>query len=210
LVDFYELIVYVVALGAILLIPEVFDIWRSHQEKLLLLREIEPLVKDIRQSIAEGERKGPESPNLETVKELVEKVIAPPVGLEGVGRVTMTLGVIAILGIAVIQLTLSSTSLISAVVSAPANSPMLNQTLTFANNARSEQVDVIKTLVTVLGGGLTSMVGFYFGTRAAQEPKSETTTQRTQPEPGTLTGNPEKPISEGKNERKHATGRKPH
>jgi hypothetical protein len=182
LVDFAELIVYVVALAAILLIPEFYDIYRSYNEKEKLRGDVEPLIADIRAAIKPVAQGKPES--LDTLKELVEKLTAPKglaeklaaptEGLEGLGRVVMTFGVIMILGIAVIQLTLSSTSLINSVVSAPANSPMLNQTLTFADKARSDQVDILKTVMTALAGGLTTMIGFYFGTKAA-EPKSETT-----------------------------------
>ena len=50
-----------------------------------------------------------------------------------------------------------------------------NQTLTFAEKASSDQIDIIKTLVTILGSALTTMIGFYFGTKAAEK-KSDGTT----------------------------------
>jgi len=177
LVDFAELIVYMAALAAILLLPEIYDIYRSYNEKEKLLDEVKPLVEEIKESIRLATvGKAPESVKLDMVKDLVEKLTAAPEGLEGLGRVVMTLGVIAILGIVVIQLTLSTTSLINAVVSAPATPPMLNQTFTFADKARSDQIDLLKTTVTALAGGLTTMIGFYFGTKAAEK-KPEGTTQ---------------------------------
>jgi len=174
LMGFAELLVYVFALAAVLLIPEMYDIYRSYREKEKLLDQAAPLFQEIKKLIPS--EKTVESDKLATLKELVEKVTAPPEGLEGLGRVVMTLGVIAILGIVVIQLTLSTTSLINAVVSAPTIPAMSNQTLTFADKARSDEIDILKTLVTALAGGLTTMIGFYFGTKAAEQ-KSEPATQ---------------------------------
>ena len=177
MVGFAELLVYVLALAAVLLSPEMYDIYCSYKEKEKLLDRATPLFQEIKEVIKLApSEKADESDKLATLKELVEKVTAPPEGLEGLGRVVMTLGVIAILGIVVIQLTLSTTSLINAVVSAPTIPAMSNQTLTFADKARSDEIDILKTLVTALAGGLTTMIGFYFGTKAAEQ-KSEPATQ---------------------------------
>jgi hypothetical protein len=171
------LLIYVGALVAVLLIPEIYDIRRSYNDKDKLLVEFKPLIDSFNRAATPvpGGQKIPESPKLEDYKELIDKLTGAPEGLEGLGRVVMTLGVIAIVGIAVIQLLLSSTLLISNVVSA--RPPLFNQTLlTFADKARSDQVEIIKTLVTILGGALTTMIGFYFGTKAAEK-KSEGATQ---------------------------------
>lgn len=182
MVDFAELSIYVVALAAILLVPELYDIHLSHNEKRKLIDDFKPIVEKYAAATPDP-KKPAESPAISDIKELFEKLASPLEGLEGLGRVVMTLGVIAILGIVVIQLTLSTTSLISYIVLAPTTPPMLNQTFTFADKARSDQIDLLKTVVTALAGGLTTMIGFYFGTKAAEQ-KSQTTSQ-----PGQGAGN---------------------
>ena len=166
---FGELSVYISALVAILLIPEIYDIYRSYNEKAKLLDRISPLIDAMKNAIT-ADANGKATESLSTVKELIEQLTAAPEGLAGLGRVVMTLGVITIVGIIVIHLTLSTTSLVDAVVSALVSAPkstiMLNQTVTFAEKARSDQIDLLKTAATVLTGGLTTMIGFYFGTKA--------------------------------------------
>jgi len=186
------LITYIIALVLVLLIPELYDIRRSYNGRDKLRTDLKPTIDKVLESAINKAlepankltiRRGQQAtqppakqPNTDELKVLLEKLTAAPEGLEGLGRVVMTLGVIAIIGIAVIQLLLTSSTLIVDIVSAPVKAPYFNQTLAFADKARSDQTDIIKTLVTILGGALTTMIGFYFGTKAAEK-KSDGTTQ---------------------------------
>jgi hypothetical protein len=99
---------------------------------------------------------------LGTLKEPVE-------GMTGEGRLAMTLGFVAIIGIVVIQLVLSSTELVNTIVTTPVTSAN-NSTLTYAETTSASLIDVVKTIVTILSGAVTAMIGFYFGSKAASEP----------------------------------------
>jgi hypothetical protein len=102
----------------------------------------------------------------------------PPEGMTGEGRLAMTLGFVAIIGIVVIQLVLSSTQLVNTIVTTPVTSAN-NSTLTYAETTSASFIDVIKTVVTILSGAVTAMIGFYFGSKAASAP--DTTTPSAQP-----------------------------
>lgn len=103
-----------------------------------------------------------------------EKLIPSPEGMEGEGRLAMTLGFVVIIGIAVIHLLLTSAQLTNTILSTPVTSAN-NATLTYAENASAAQIDLIKTIVTILSGAVTAMVGFYFGAKTATTSEASTT-----------------------------------
>jgi hypothetical protein len=121
----------------------------------------------------------------ETRKSLIDiadKLIDSPEGMTGEGRLAMTLGFVVIIGIVVIQLLMMSNSLTASVVNPP--TPLSNQTLTYAQTTSASLTDTIKTVVTILSGAVTAMVGFYFGQKAAEKPAAPAaTTTPTTPTP---------------------------
>jgi uncharacterized membrane protein (Fun14 family) len=86
--------------------------------------------------------------------------------MEGEGRLAMTLGFIAIIGIAVIHLLLANAQLTNTIMSTPFTN-MDNATLTYAQTTSAAQIDLLKSIVTILTGAVTAMVGFYFGAKTA-------------------------------------------
>jgi hypothetical protein len=103
-----------------------------------------------------------------------EKLIPSPEGMEGEGRLAMTLGFVGIIGIAMIQLLLNNAQLTNTIVSTPVTTAN-NATLTYVKDTISSQIDLIKTIVTILSGAVTAMIGFYFGSKSAS--KSEAPAQ---------------------------------
>jgi hypothetical protein len=95
-----------------------------------------------------------------------EKLIPSPEGMEGEGRLAMTLGFVGIIGIVMIQLLLSSAQLTNTILATPVTSAN-NATLKYAETTSASQIDLIKTIVTILSGAVTAMIGFYFGSRSA-------------------------------------------
>jgi hypothetical protein len=113
-----------------------------------------------------------------------------PEGMTGEGRLAMTLGFVAIIGIVIIQLALSSTQLADTIVTMPVTSAN-NSTLKFAETTSASLIDVIKTIVTILSGAVTAMVGFYFGSKAASAP--ETSASKAQPSDSKGSNGPKQP-----------------
>ena len=102
-----------------------------------------------------------------------EKLIPSPEGMEGEGRLAMTLGFVVIIGIVMIQLLLTNAQLANTILSTPVTSAN-NATLTYAETTSAAQIDLIKTVVTILSGAVTAMVGFYFGAKSAAKSEAST------------------------------------
>jgi hypothetical protein len=73
------------------------------------------------------------------------------IGLEGLGRTTMVVGVVVLVGLALFYL-IGSFSL------GIQNHP--------DNDLSQSMIDVIKNITTVLGGAISAIIGFYFGNKA--------------------------------------------
>jgi hypothetical protein len=127
-----------------------------------------------------------------------------PTGIDGLGRVLMTFGIILVVGAAAFQiLTISTTSL----GSLPTNFSSLGTQLISLNttsnttpqvemdmmidivsknnqaiiDANKDFVDIIKTILTALVGGVTTIIGFYFGQRAAESKEGDKKEQPDKP-----------------------------
>ena len=83
-----------------------------------------------------------------------EEVLKPIQGVVGLARLVMTLGIVIILGIAVFHL---------AVIGSSANEQL-----------NSQQMDIVKNMMTILGGAVSAMIGFYFGQKSQSDPKPST------------------------------------
>lgn len=112
---------------------------------------------------------GKTSSPFDTIVTTLEKLIPSPEGMEGEGRLAMTLGFVVIIGIAVIHLLLTSAQLTNTIMSTLTTplTNMNNATLTYAQTTSAAQIDLLKSIVTILTGAVTAMVGFYFGAKTA-------------------------------------------
>lgn len=119
-----------------------------------------------------------------------------PTGIEGLGRVLMTFGIILVVGAAAFQiLTITTTSL----GTLPTNFSSLGSQLISLNttsnttsqvemdkmidivsknnqaiiDTNKDFVDIIKTIMTTLGGAISAIIGFYFGQKSVAGEKKE-------------------------------------
>lgn len=106
---------------------------------------------------------GQASADSNTLLKLAGDLVESPEGMTGEARLAMTLGFVVIIGIVVIQLLVMSSSQSAAVLTGR----LSNQTLAYAQTASTNETDIIKTVVTILSGAVTAMVGFYFGQKSS-------------------------------------------
>ncbi|MCZ7394341.1 MAG: IPT/TIG domain-containing protein [Candidatus Methanoperedens sp.] len=127
-----------------------------------------------------------------------------PTGIEGLGRVLMTFGLILVVGAAAFYITtISATSLGTLPTNFGSLGPQLISLNTTSNTTSQVEmdkiidivsknnqaiidtnkvfVDTIKTILTALVGGITTIIGFYFGTKAAECKASEKKEQPAKP-----------------------------
>jgi hypothetical protein len=115
---------------------------------------------------------------------VIEELLSSPEGIPGFGRMLMTLGVVMILGISIFHVLVMSTTLadIGSVFSTPTTSASFNQTLALAKDLKTQELSIVNNLLTILGGAVSAIIGFYFGAKTA-ESKADTTGAPT-PETG--------------------------
>ncbi len=156
--------VYAGIIMIILLVPFWWDIKKSYKLKHDAIDLINNLVNKDKLGQIDKDKLG----------DLMKSAAEQPEGIPGFGRVLMTLGVVIIVGIAIIHLLVLSTSLaeFNSVPSLNASSPAFNQTLLFIKDLKTKQLQMAESLLTILGGAVSAIIGFYFGTKAA-EPKAE-------------------------------------
>ncbi len=127
-----------------------------------------------------------------------------PTGIDGLGRVLMTFGIILVVGAVAFQiLTITTTSLGSLPTNFSSLGPQLISLNTTSNttpqlemdkmidivsknnqaiiDTNKDFVDTIKTILTALVGGITTIIGFYFGQRAAESKAGEKKEQPDKP-----------------------------
>ncbi len=114
---------------------------------------------------------------------VIKELLSSPEGIPGFGRMLMTLGVVMILGISIFHVLVLSTSLvdISSIFSTPTTSPLSNQTLTIVKDLKTQELNIVNSLLTILGGAVSAIIGFYFGAKSTEskDGKTETPTAAT-------------------------------
>jgi hypothetical protein len=87
----------------------------------------------------------------EELKELLAMLSKAPAGIKGLARTSMAMAVIAVIGLAVFHV------------------------LVFYQNPKGEVPAVLTSVLSILGGLVSAVTGFYFGGRAASEGGAQST-----------------------------------
>jgi hypothetical protein len=88
-----------------------------------------------------------------------------PVGMPGLYRTIMTIGIILILGSVIFYVL---TALNTNIASISGNVDMSNTTATTIIEINRNLTQQLTTISTILGGAIASIIGFYFGNRASE------------------------------------------
>ena len=151
---------YVLLLVLSVLIPIVLDIWKAYGFANSTQRE---LLKDIIEKIPPG--------GIDSVRlgQLLGELTQSPPGIPGLGRSTMALTVILVLGAAIIHLLVIPSEL--------------------------PNREIIGNVLSLLGGALASIVGFYFGGKVALDTANQANLSpgATSSTPGTTPTSPAGP-----------------
>ncbi|HUK49648.1 MAG TPA: hypothetical protein VLV18_01335 [Terriglobales bacterium] len=168
----FQIVVYVTALVFVMLSIVFYDSHRAYDQRQQLIDTLGETLERV--PAGDMTKVAAAAINKDKVSEFVDKLIESPEGMVGEGRMAMTLGFIMILGIAMIQLLLTSADLTRNILFMKATTEN-NATLTYAETTSASLIDIIKTIMTIISGAVTAMIGFYFGARSAEQ--ADTTTQ---------------------------------
>ncbi len=154
--------VYAFVLFLALLIPIVLGVREAYSNRKRVIEIVEQLNQ--KGQIRE-----------EMMKTLLKDLGKEPEGIRGFGRMLMTLGVLIIVGISIFHVLVLSTSLadIGFLFSNSTSSSSFNQTLTLTRDLKTQQLSMVNSLLTILGGAVSAIIGFYFGTKAAEKDRPE-------------------------------------
>lgn len=183
-----SLVIYALSFLAVILIPITYDTYEAYRERRQLIEMLlgkapttdkvptpdeAPLTKAIEASA------GGKLPK--DLADTIDKLLESPEGLPGLGRLVMTMGVLVVVAVAMIQLLIAATVAPSIPTTIPLNTVAYNQTLAFVKQTTSTELDVVKSLVTILGGAVSAMIGFYFGAASAGEATTKAGKDQNQP-----------------------------
>jgi len=167
--DLFQVVVYVTALVFVMLSIVFYDSRRAYNQRQLL-------INTLNERLGTGDLvKVASAMKNDKMSALVDKLIESPEGMAGEGRLAMTLGFVVILGIAMIQLLVTSSNLTHSILSMHVTTGS-NATLTYAETTSASLIDIIKTIMTIISGAVTAMIGFYFGAKSAEQPSALTQT----------------------------------
>lgn len=174
------LVIYALAFVLVILIPITYDTYEAYRERRQLIESLfgkhaKPEEAPVAKAMQAAATPGSTLPK--DLADTVDKLLESPEGLPGLGRVVMTMGVLTIIAVGMIQLLISATAPPSIPSTVLPNTAAYNQTLAFATQTASSELEIVKSLVTILGGAVSAMIGFYFGAKSAG---SGTTTDGTE------------------------------
>jgi hypothetical protein len=157
--------IYAAILFLILLIPIYWGVGEAYDDRERLIGFLKGLDKDTVKSILES-------------SDVREDLLKSPEGIPGFGRMLMTLGIVVIVGITIFHLLVLSTSPtgIGFPFYSPATPQSLNQTLALSKDLislKSQELSIVNNVVTILGGAVSAIIGFYFGAKAAEKPEEK-------------------------------------
>jgi len=197
------LLIYALSFLLVILIPITYDTYEAYRERRQLIeslfgKQAESKDAPLTKAIAAAATPGTTLPK--DLSDTIDKLLESPEGLPGLGRIVMTMGALAIIAVAMIQLLISATAPPSISSTITPGSGAYNETLALVSQTTSTELDVVKSLVTILGGAVSAMIGFYFGAKSAgsggtadgsgqNQPRTQTTPEGT----GTTTTVPTTP-----------------
>ena len=160
-----------------------YDTYRAYNQRQQLIEALksntQPLAEKLTSTNVVTVARAMNNDKFSALVDKLDKLIESPEGMTGKARVSMTLGFVVILGIAMIQLLLTSSNLTSSILLYNVTKGS-NATLTYAETTNTSLLDIIKTIMTIISGAVTAMIGFYFGARTAEQ---QGTTGTTPPNP---------------------------
>jgi len=181
--EVFQFILYVIALVFVMLSIVFYDTYRAYNQRQQLIEALksntQPLAEKLTSTNVVTVARAMNNDKFSALVDKLDKLIESPEGMTGKARVSMTLGFVVILGIAMIQLSLTSSNLTSSILLYNVTKGS-NATLTYAETTNASLLDIIKTIMTIISGAVTAMIGFYFGARTAEQ---QGTTGTTPPNP---------------------------
>lgn len=146
--------VYAVILLVIMMVPIWWDTKRAYHLKEHILQKLDELLKS-------------EKIDKDSTKKIFESLADSPEGIPGLGRLLMTLGIVAIVGISLFHMLVLSGSFYD--INLNPSATMSNQTYSLIKEIKTQQNTNAATLLTILGGAVSAIIGFYFGNKSATD-----------------------------------------